>query len=373
MPLRVTATTLRASFFGLISLSLFSSTIAFRVVNQSRAQESSTEILTKIFEWKLVEGNLQCFAFSPKGELLAAGFSSGVVRTWDLTSGKEFPALVAPRGTIASLAFSQDGKLLVTGNLGMVDSTVRIWDVSSRKELATLAGPRFNSTVSVVFSADGELLAAAGSCGQTGGGFTAYTVKAWKVSGWKQVFQCDGFNGRGMVPFLADNKTLAVPRPNGMIGLWNVTSGKKVREFQALGDRVCGLALQHKVLVVPSGFQLSGMSPEQWPDIATRERVNPNTILLYDTETGKEQGSFDLGAPPELVTSSADGKMLLAGAHEKPEVRQNFVLKWWEVPSGKKLGEFRGLHAAALALSPDGSKLAVGRGSDLSLWRRERR
>jgi WD40 repeat protein len=58
---------------------------------------------------------------------------------------------MAHDGGVASLAFSPDGKTLVTGSL---DKTVKLWD-------AALKG-HTNYVQAVAFSPDGKLLASAG-------------------------------------------------------------------------------------------------------------------------------------------------------------------------------------------------------------------
>ena len=72
-------------------------------------------------------------AFSPDGKTLASGDASGMIKLWDLTTGKE---LVLGKGrerentcegtAVLCLAFSPDGKTLASsGN----DDAIRLWDV----------------------------------------------------------------------------------------------------------------------------------------------------------------------------------------------------------------------------------------------------
>jgi len=70
---------------------------------------------------------VNCAAFSPDGRTLAwAGPKDGVVRLTELATGKERRRLVGQHGHVNSLAFSADGKVLVSGG---DDTTCLVWDV----------------------------------------------------------------------------------------------------------------------------------------------------------------------------------------------------------------------------------------------------
>jgi WD40 repeat protein len=66
-------------------------------------------------------------AFTPDGKTLTSGGKDGMVRFWDLTTGSEWATLKAHPELVNWLAFSGDGKILASGS---ADHTVRLWDVS---------------------------------------------------------------------------------------------------------------------------------------------------------------------------------------------------------------------------------------------------
>jgi WD40 repeat protein len=70
--------------------------------------------------------------------------------------------------SVRSLAFSPDGKYLVSGS---TDKTVKLWRVESQKEVTTLQG-HSKSVVSIAFSPDGKYLAS---------GSVDNTIKLWSV------------------------------------------------------------------------------------------------------------------------------------------------------------------------------------------------
>jgi WD40 repeat protein len=66
-------------------------------------------------------------AFSPDGQRLAtAGRRNPTVRVWDWRAGKELRQFTGHRSDVTTLAFSLDGRRLVSG---ADDTTALIWDV----------------------------------------------------------------------------------------------------------------------------------------------------------------------------------------------------------------------------------------------------
>ena len=79
-----------------------------------------------------------CLAFSPNGDLLAAGHVDGGIHLFDLTRGEEVPVKLRHEEMVSCLAFSPDGKALASGG---TDTNLKLWDVAacqageSRREL----------------------------------------------------------------------------------------------------------------------------------------------------------------------------------------------------------------------------------------------
>ena len=92
--------------------------------------------------------------FSPDSRLLATCGDGGVVRLWDIQTGRLHAALKGHTTTVHAIAFSPDGGTVATGSN---DRTVRLWDVATGQE--RVAFKRFRQNVrAVAFSPDGNAL-----------------------------------------------------------------------------------------------------------------------------------------------------------------------------------------------------------------------
>ncbi len=117
-------------------------------------------------------------AFSPDGRLLASGADQ--VRIWDWER-REVVRTIATAAV--DLAFDQTGARLVTGD--PYDGSGSVWDVETGNELATLAGHE-GPMWDVAFSADGSLIATAGTDG---------TVRLWNAESGVQTLLLRGHQG----------------------------------------------------------------------------------------------------------------------------------------------------------------------------------
>ncbi len=122
-------------------------------------------------------GPVLALAATGDGRLLATGTGDIVtgttphaVRVWDTATGRLLHDLEGHVGTITSLAFSPDGRRLVSGG---ADGTARIWDTATGGALRTLTG-NGELVTTVAYSRDGTLLATGSSNG---------TVRIWDSRG----------------------------------------------------------------------------------------------------------------------------------------------------------------------------------------------
>src|SRR5262245_15872090 len=116
---------------------------------------------------------VQSLAFSPDGKTLAAGhYDGGGTLLWDMTGDLQQETAWLQGGTTRTVAFSPDGKMLVS--VGSPPE-VFLWDVSGQasKLRRKIAGHAYN-VLGAAFSPDGKMLVSGGSDG---------TVRLWDLTG----------------------------------------------------------------------------------------------------------------------------------------------------------------------------------------------
>lgn len=129
--------------------------------------ESVTGSLKHTLEYSNCRGPVM---FSPHSKLLVAGPSNGIAKLWDPTIGmlnntlKGHDADTAYPWSVATIRFSPSCQLLA---FGYYDDIVDLWNIATGVLKATLKlheGATIGTIKSIAFSSDGKLLAAGSEC-----------------------------------------------------------------------------------------------------------------------------------------------------------------------------------------------------------------
>jgi WD40 repeat protein len=165
-------------------------------------------------------GNVDAVAVAADGRTLASGgWQDHTIRLWDLSTGGERLVINLPRpnglnyGDVP-LAFSPDGKLLVSGSGDRVNRKVYFWEATMGKELRHLD----REAVRLALSADGQTLVTTGWDG---------VARVWDVATLVELRQLPGAGG--VLALSPDAKMLATGDTHGVIHLWELATGKERR------------------------------------------------------------------------------------------------------------------------------------------------
>jgi WD40 repeat protein len=194
------------------------------------------------------EGMIDDAALSPDGRTLAVGgngfeeFKWGEIHLIDLSTGRIVRTFQGHANKVMSIAFSPDGKRLVSGS---ADRTARIWDVATGECEHVLEG-HTEAVYGVVFSPDGRRLATA-SYDTTG--------RIWSVETGKLEAELKGHAKEvGCVAWSPDGQVIATGSMDQTIRIWS-PDGKYVRSIDGLGNSVLSLtfAADSRVLLATWG------------------------------------------------------------------------------------------------------------------------
>ena len=214
-------------------------------------------------------GVVTALAYSPDGARLAAGYSGGAIRLWDLASHKTISATtwgatplalaftgggqqleVADAGAVGTwnlaraaritarplaspaegdaVAFSPDGQTVATGS---ADGNVRLWDTATQQEIGPPMSSDAQPVAAVAFSPDGTLVAA----GSADGNVQLWDTATQQEAGTALVA---GSTAVDALAFSPGGKLLATGGQDGTARLWDVATESQVGATMATGDAI---------------------------------------------------------------------------------------------------------------------------------------
>ncbi|TDL22886.1 hypothetical protein BD410DRAFT_788264 [Rickenella mellea] len=272
-------------------------------------------------------------AFSQDGRCIVSGSHDMTVRVWDVETGVSQP-FQGHTSSVSSVAFSKDGKCIVSGSW---DNTIRVWDVE------TGISQRFqghtDEVTSVAFSQDGKrILSGSNDC----------TIRVWDVeTGVSQKFQ--GHTGIvTSVVFSKDGKRIVSGSEDNTIRVWDAETGIS-QPFQGHTRWVNSVAFSQDGKRIVSGS-------------------HDMTVRVWDVETGVSQPFQGHTSSVTSVAFSQDGKRIVSGSGD-------MTIRVWNMETGaSQLFQGQASMVIAVAFSQDGKRIVSGSfDNTIRLWDAETR
>jgi WD40 repeat protein/serine/threonine protein kinase len=150
-------------------------------------------------------------AFSPNGKLLATAGMLGdlekpAAQIWDTATAKRVAAPLGHTDLVLDVAFSHDGKTLVTCG---VDDSIKFWETTTWKEIPPSLGQK-EYVSALALSPNGTRLATASDG----------TMKLWNAATRREVASLKLGIYAFCITFSPDGQTLAVQEDGGLLRVW---------------------------------------------------------------------------------------------------------------------------------------------------------
>jgi RNA polymerase sigma factor (sigma-70 family) len=236
------------------------------------------------------------------------------------------------KGEIYSMAYSSDGRHIVTGNAGHrtlnLDSTVIIWDANTGRALRTF-DKHAHVVRSVAFSPDGKWIAIVNGYGK---------LVLHDIATGKQPWQFET-DSPELARFTADGSTLLVADGRN-VRRWDLAAGKELETVRGHTDRVFSVAVAAK------GKMIASCSSD-------------GTVRLYEADgirTPAHRHTFVVPKKYGLgVALSPDGKRLVCGTIEGE-------VHLWDTATFREIrrAKIDAWRVSAQAFSPDGQTFVTG-------------
>lgn len=279
----------------------------------------------------------ESMAFTPDGRLLVTG--TGKATLWDAAVGSQVQSFEGSGEAVMGVTFAPGRNVAaITGG-----ARVSIWDMAAGRRIAVLKGHE-KTVAAAAFSPDARFLVT---------GSLDNTLRIWDLKTGGQTMTMPGHAGGAIsVAYSPDGRYIASAGNDALIKLWDSAGGALLKTLHGhvqmkSGDINASFSGIYNVAFSPDGKRLVSCGTD-------------DAIKLWDIVTGKEIRSMT-GHKDDVtaVGFSPDGRTLVSGGLDS-------TVRIWDAGSGKEiktLGRTEFGSVMSVGFSPDGRYVAA-RGKD---------
>ncbi|RKU30870.1 hypothetical protein C6497_04125 [Candidatus Poribacteria bacterium] len=309
--------------------------------------------LTSLFK---TDGNgIWTLAFSQDGSILVSGDRSKTVRLWNTESRRLQASFSGHDNGITTVVISHDGGILVCGD---AKNKIILWDTQTREKRGELIG-HTNGICSLVFSPDGTILASGSYDG---------TIRFWDpVIGEEISIFAEGHTKWiTSLAFTKDDKMLISTDFNGTVHQWDMITKKGVPHFNIGNNRVVrtsNLTMDAELYTAIGNSSPIAFSPLNFD---TKDNKGKGTLSVWNVST-----SMEIPGPWQqrisnfnALTLSPDNKNVIVS-----DESGGFLS--WDIDTGeeKVLQNYRTRRKGRLTFSPNGRMMGFNaRLSSTIIW-----
>lgn len=292
-----------------------------------------------LFQWLNVP--VHSVAYSPDGNTVAAGSLDSGVRLWDTQTPKLKATLTGHTSTIDTVRYSPDGKIIAT-TAGGTDDTVRLWDAGTGETKAVLTG--YTHINALAYAPDGKTIA-------TTGAYRSNSLQLWDVQTKKlRTTYTEHTEGNlSSIVYSPDGQTIAAVNSNdNTLRLWNAETGKHKAAFKHADTKreydisAVAYAPDGQTIAVVGGYY----------------KQHKGTVYLWHVQARKRKIIYEGPDYISAVAYSPDGRTIATGSwNSKIQVWHTVTGEELIARPTKHKGGIE-----SLAYAPDGQTLATGGG-----------
>ncbi len=291
--------------------------------------------------------DIEALAFSPDGKTLVSGSYDHTVKVWSLSNGKLIRTLDGHKDGVNDVLISPDGQFFFTAGGTAQPNTnkvIKVWSMKTKKLLRTLKGHTLGVT-SLAITPDGKTLIS---------GSYDKTIRLWDPQKGIQKSTLTGHDSPVRSIAISPNgKTLASgggslnTNSDKTVKLWNLETGEVKSSIQGNKSVISFLRF------TPDGKYLVN---------ATDPKIN-----VWSLDTGKLVNRFSVSDIEGITSVSLgkDGKSVVTTTLDG-------AVTMWDLTTGKNIKtlvqaaknpqNYDQLYPTSTALSPDGKTIAIGKG-----------